>query len=73
MTFEALKEQTTRLSREEQLEIRQFLEALLSDQLSEEESAILLRRRDEIKSGKVVPIPASEVEAKLEKKYGLHA
>ena len=78
MTIEVLKNETARLSKLEKLEFLQFLAELLTVEerasvLTAEQERTLLRRRDEIKSGKVETIPAHEVKAKLVKKYGLHA
>lgn len=78
MTIEVLKTETVKLSKLEKLEFLQFLADLLSDEernstLTPEQEKTLLRRRHEIKSGKVETIPAQEVKAKLVKKYGLQA
>ena len=76
MTIEVLKTETVKLSKLEKLEFLQFLAELLSNEertstLTPEQEKTLLRRRDEIKSGKVETIPAHEMKAKLVKKYGL--
>jgi putative addiction module component (TIGR02574 family) len=78
MTIDVLKTETTKLTKLEKLEFLQFLAELLTTEertagLTTEQERTLFRRRDEIKSGKVKPIPAHEVKAKLVKKYGLQA
>ncbi len=76
MTIEILKTETAKLSKLEKLEFLQFLAELLSNEersaaLTPEQEKILLRRSEEVKSGKVQTIPASQVKAKLVAKYGL--
>ena len=78
MTIETLKAETTRLTRLERLEFLQFLAGLLASEegiepLSETQRKTLLRRRDEIRSGKAATISAKNVKVKLVKKYGLQA
>ena len=78
MTIEVLKAETARLTRLERLEFLQFLAGLLASEegiepLSEAQRRTLLRRRDDLRSGKVAAISAKNVKAKLVKKYGLQA
>lgn len=77
-TIETLKAETVKLSKLEKLEFMQFLlEALSTEEralaLTSEQESTLRRRREEVKSGKVQPVPAQQVKAKLVKKYGLQA
>jgi putative addiction module component (TIGR02574 family) len=78
MTIEVLKAETTKLSKLEKLEFLQFLAEILSEEersitLTQAQEKILLRRRDEVVSGKVQTIPAKKVKAKLVDKYGLQS
>lgn len=78
MTIEMLKAETARLTRLERLEFLQFLAGLLASEegiepLSEAQHKTLIRRRDELRSGKVVAISGKNVKAHLIKKYGLQA
>lgn len=78
MTIEVLKAETAKLSKLEKLEFLQFLAEVLSQDeramaLSPEQERTLLRRREDVKSGRVQTIPAKTVKAKLAKKYGLQA
>lgn len=78
MSIEALKAETAKLSKLEKLEFLQFLAEVLSEEerhvaLSSEQEHTLLRRREEVMSGKVQTVPAKKVKAKLVKKYGLQA
>ncbi len=76
MTIEMLKAETARLTRLERLEFLQFIAGLLASEegvepLSESQKKTLLRRRDEVKSGKVATVSAKTVKEKLSRKYGL--
>ena len=78
MTIEMLKAETTRLTRLERLEFLQFIVALLASEegiesLAENQKKTLLRRRDEIKSGKAATVSAKTVKANLIRKYGLQS
>ncbi|MDO8367217.1 MAG: addiction module protein [Saprospiraceae bacterium] len=78
MTIEMLKAETTRLTRLERLEFLQFIAALLASEegvepLPESQKKTLLRRRDEVKNGKVATVSAKTVKANLIRKYGLQA
>jgi hypothetical protein len=59
MTIEVLKAETTKLSKLEKLEFLQFLVEILSEEersitLTPAQEKILLRRREEVVSGKVL-------------------
>lgn len=76
MTIEMLKAETARLTRLERLEFLQFIAGLLASEegvepLSESQKKTLLRRRDEVKSGKVATESAKKVKDNLIRKYGL--
>lgn len=78
MTIEVLKAETAKLSKLEKLEFLQFLAEVLSQEeraaaLTPKQEKVLLRRRADIKSGKVQTVPATKVKAKLAEKYGLQA
>jgi len=66
---------TTRLTK---LEFLQFLTGLLASEegvepLLQEQKKTLLRRSDELRSGRVAAISAKNVKAKLVRRYGLQA
>lgn len=78
MTIEVLKAETAKLSKLEKLEFLQFLAEVLSQDeramaLTPEQEKTLLRRREDVKSGKAQTVPANTVKAQLAKKYGLQA
>ncbi|MBL7798456.1 MAG: addiction module protein [Saprospiraceae bacterium] len=77
-TIETLKAETVKLSKLEKLEFMQFLLEVLSTEeralaLTSEQERTLHRRLEELQSGRVQPVPAPQVKAKLVKKYGLQA
>ena len=78
MSIEVLKAETVKLSKLEKLEFLQFLAEVLSEEergfsLSMGQEKILLRRRADLKSGKVQPVAANKVKVNLAEKYGLQA
>jgi putative addiction module component (TIGR02574 family) len=69
---ERIRSQLAGLSPEDRAELTQFLLALDDGEDPDAEAALdaeLARRAEEIKSGKVVGIPAEQVLAKLREKY----
>ena len=78
MTIEVLKAEMARLTRLERLEFLQFLAGLLASEegiepLPEAQRRTLLRRRDDLRSGRVTAQSTKKVKAKLIEKYGLQA
>ena len=78
MTIELLKSESVNLTKLEKLEFLQYLVELVFQEerasgLTEEQEKILLRRKNEILTGKVKTIPAEVVKNRLIEKYGLHA
>jgi putative addiction module component (TIGR02574 family) len=69
---ERIRSQLSSLSPEDRAELTQFLLELDDGEDTDAETAldvVLARRAEEIKSGKVVGIPAEQVLAKLREKY----
>ncbi len=78
MTIEVLKVEAEKLSKLEKLQFLQFLAELLSEEeraaaLTPEQENLLLRRREDVRSGNVQTVPAGKVKAKLAAKHGLQA
>jgi putative addiction module component (TIGR02574 family) len=72
-TAEKLKAQIAVLSREEQLELYDFLEVSLAngtpDEIEAAWDAELARRWERIRTGETVGIPVEQMAAELRKKY----
>lgn len=78
MTIELMKSEALSLTKLEKIEFLRFLADLLSEEeqksvLTAEQRKILLRRRKEVKLGKVKLVPAEQVSAKMIAKYGLQS